>query len=142
MFRLFFAPQYEYHSYEGVVKNCKMFDYMKKWKSEGKIKHIGFSFHDSAEVLDKILSEHPEVEVAQIVVNYLDWESYYIQSKKCYETIREHGKKVLIMKPVKGGALAKVPEEVEKIFKTAEPKNSVAFCRKFGRRCSGNFWNV
>ena len=112
--------------YENVIKNFKMFDYMKKWKSEGKIKHIGFSFHDSAEVLDKILTENPEVEVVQIVVNYLDWESYYIQSKKCYETIRKHGKKVLIMEPVKGGALAKVPEEVEKIFKNFAPKNSVA----------------
>ena len=112
--------------YEGVVKNCKMFEHMKKWKAAGKIKHIGFSFHDSAEVLDKILTEHPEVEAVQIVVNYIDWESYYIQSKKCYETIRKHGKKVLIMEPVKGGTLAKAPAEVEKIFKTAAPENSVA----------------
>ncbi|MBQ7705271.1 MAG: aldo/keto reductase [Selenomonadaceae bacterium] len=112
--------------YEGVVKSCKMFDYLKKWKDAGKIKHIGFSFHDSAEVLDKILTEHPEVEAVQIVVNYIDWESYYIQSKKCYETIRKHGKKVLIMEPVKGGTLAKAPAEVEKIFKAAAPENSVA----------------
>ena len=112
--------------YENAVKNCHMFEHMQKWKSEGKIKHIGFSFHDSADVLDKILTEHPEVEAVQIVVNYLDWDSYYIQSRKCYETIRKHGKKVLIMEPVKGGTLAKVPESVEKILKAANPKISTA----------------
>ena len=98
-----------------------MFDYMKKWKLEGKIKHIGFSFHDNAEVLDKILTEHTGVEVVQIVINYLDGESYFIQSKKCYETIRKHGKKVLTMEP-----LAKVPVKVEKIFKNYSPEKSAA----------------
>lgn len=112
--------------YEGVVKSCHMFEHMKKWKADGKIKHIGFSFHDSADVLDKILTEHPEVEAVQIVVNYIDWDSYYIQSRKCYETIRKHGKKVLIMEPIKGGTLAKVPAAAEKLFKDAEPNLSIA----------------
>lgn len=89
-----------------------MFEHMKKWKEEGKIKHLGFSFHDSADVLDKILTEHPETDFVQIVVNYYDWEEGFIQSKKCYETIRKHGKEVVIMEPVKGGTLAKVPDAV------------------------------
>lgn len=99
--------------YDTYVKSCKMFDYMKKWKEEGKIKHLGFSFHDSADVLDKILTEHPETEFVQIVVNYYDWKEGFIQAKKCYETIRKHGKQVVIMEPVKGGTLAKVPQSVE-----------------------------
>ena len=60
--------------YDGVVKSCHMFEYMQRWKDEGKIRHIGFSFHDSADVLDRILSEHPEMEFVQIALNYLDWE--------------------------------------------------------------------
>lgn len=90
----------------GVVKNCHLFEHAQKWKEEGKIKHMGFSFHDSPEVLDQILTEHPEVEFVQIIINYFDWESYFIASRRCYEVIRKHGKKVVIMEPVKGGVLA------------------------------------
>lgn len=112
--------------YEGAVKNCRMFEHLQEFKAAGKIRHIGISFHDSADVLDKILSEHPEIEVVQIVVNYIDWDSYYIQSRKCYETIRRHGRKVLIMEPVKGGTLAKVPAAAEKLLKDAAPELSAA----------------
>lgn len=72
----------------GVVKNCHLFEHAQKWKEEGKIRHLGFSFHDSPEVLDQILTEHPEVEFVQIIVNYFDWESYFIASRRCYEVIR------------------------------------------------------
>lgn len=107
--------------YDGYIKSCHMFEHMVEWKKEGKIKHIGFSFHDSADVLDKILTEHPEVEFVQIVVNYYDWEEGFIQSKKCYDAIRKHGKQVVIMEPVKGGMLAKVPESVSKRMKELNP---------------------
>ena len=90
----------------GVVKTCHLFDHARKWKAEGKIRHIGFSFHDSAEVLDQILTENPDVEFVQIIINYFDWESYFIQSKACYDVIRKHGKQVVVMEPVKGGVLA------------------------------------
>ncbi len=112
--------------YEGAVKSCRMFEHLQKFKAAGKIKHIGISFHDSAEVLDKILTEHPEIDAVQIVVNYLDWESYYIQARKNYETIRKHGRQVLIMEPVKGGTLAKAPAAAEELLKKAAPNNSVA----------------
>lgn len=62
----------------GVIKNCHLFEHAQKWKEEGKIKHIGFSFHDSPEVLDQILTEHPEVEFVQIIINYFDWESVFV----------------------------------------------------------------
>lgn len=112
--------------YDTYIKSCKMFEHAIKWKNEGKIKHLGFSFHDSADVLDKILTEHPEVEFVQIVVNYYDWEEGFIQSKKCYETIRKHGKQVVIMEPVKGGTLAKVPDNVLSKMKELNPDLSPA----------------
>ena len=112
--------------YAKEVKACHMFEHLQQWKDEGKIRHIAFSFHDSADVLDKILDEHPEVEAVQIVVNYIDWEARLIQSKKCYETIRKHNRQVIIMEPVKGGLLAKAPAEAETLMKSLQPKKSVA----------------
>ena len=110
----------------GVVKNCHLFEHAQKWKEEGKIRHLGFSFHDSPEVLDQILTEHPEVEFVQIIINYFDWESYFIASRRCYEVIRKHGKKVVIMEPVKGGVLAQIPEAAEKKLRSIQPELSPA----------------
>ena len=90
----------------GVVKTCHLFDHARKWKAEGKVRHMGFSFHDSAELLDQILTENPDVEFVQIILNYFDWDSYFIQSKACYEVIRKHDKQIVVMEPVKGGVLA------------------------------------
>ena len=98
--------------YPAEVNACHLFDYMKKWKEQGKIRHIAFSYHDDAEHLDKILTEHPEVDAVQIVLNYYDWEELFIQSKKCYEVIVGHGKKVIVMEPVLSGmsSLSQVEE--------------------------------
>ena len=112
--------------YEGCIKSCGMFEFLQEMKKAGKIRHIGFSFHDSAEVLDRVLTEHPEVEFVQIVINYLDWNSRFIQSRKCYEIIRKHGKQVVIMETVKGGALAQVPLIAEALMKEADKGKSVA----------------
>lgn len=103
-----------------------LFDHLKAWKEQGKIRHIAFSFHDDAVYLDQILNEHPEVDAVQIVLNYYDWEEPFIQSKKCYEVIRRHGKKVIVMEPVKGGMLAKVPAGAESIFHDLDPAASPA----------------
>lgn len=110
----------------GVVKTCHLFDHAKKWLEEGKIKHLGFSHHSSAKLLDRILTEHPEVEFVQIALNYIDWESEFVQARECYETIRKHGKQVVIMEPVKGGGLAKVPSTVEKALREMNPDASAA----------------
>ena len=101
--------------YEEGVK-LGAFDFVQKMKAEGKIKHVGFSFHDTADVLDKILTEHPEMEFVQLQINYYDWESENVQSRKCYEVAVKHGVPVIVMEPVKGGTLAKVPESVEKML--------------------------
>ncbi|GHU12724.1 Fe-S oxidoreductase [Spirochaetia bacterium] len=93
------------------------FEFIKKLKADGKAKHIGFSFHDKADVLDKILSEHPEVDFVQLQINYIDWDDKGIQSRKCHETALKHGTPVVVMEPVKGGCLASLPEEADKLFK-------------------------
>lgn len=94
-------------------------------KEKGFVKHIGFSYHDNAELLDKVLTEHPEMEFVQLQINYLDWESEGVQSRKCYEVARKHKKPVIVMEPVKGGTLAKVPEAVEEHFKSYNENASI-----------------
>ena len=92
------------------------FEFLKKLKEKGLAKTIGFSFHDDAETLDLILTEHPEVEVVQLQINYLDWNGAVAQSGKCYEVAVSHGKEVIVMEPVKGGTLAKLTEGAMGIF--------------------------
>lgn len=103
-----------------------MWSWIQEMKAEGKIKHIGFSFHSTPEELEEILNKHPEMEFVQLQINYADWENPAIKSKKCYEVARKHGKPVIIMEPVKGGMLANPPEQVQKVFKEANPDASVA----------------
>ncbi len=110
----------------GIVKTTNLFDHAKKWKEEGKIRHLGISFHSSAKLLDRVLSEHPEIEFVQIALNPIDWDSELVQAGHCYEVIRKHGRKVIIMEAVKGGGLAKLPEEAETLLKAVHPDWSIA----------------
>lgn len=100
--------------------------FMQKTKEAGLTEHIGFSFHDTPDVLDKILTAHPETEFVQLQVNYADWNNPRVQSRACYETARAHGAQVLIMEPVKGGSLAVLPSDLRSILATAEPDRSIA----------------
>lgn len=103
----------------------RAWDFMKQVKAQGKAKHIGFSFHDSAEALEDILKNHPEMEFVQLQINYADWESDSVQSRKCYQVARKYNKPVIIMEPVKGGSLATMTPEVQKLFKDANPDASI-----------------
>lgn len=103
-----------------------MWDYLCELKEKGLVKHIGFSIHDNAEALDKILTEHPEMEFVQFQLNYDDWESPTIQARKCYEVALKHQKPIIVMEPVKGGLLANPTENVRKIFEDANPNASLA----------------
>ncbi|MCR4764710.1 MAG: aldo/keto reductase [Bacteroidaceae bacterium] len=94
-------------------------------KAKGLVKHMGFSFHDNAELLDEVLTAHPEMEFVQLQLNYLDWENEWVQSRKCYEVCVKHGKPVIVMEPVKGGTLAKVPQAAENLFRAANPAMSI-----------------
>lgn len=111
--------------YENSVKHGG-FEFMKELKKEGRAKHIGFSFHDKAEVLDRILTEHPEMEFVQLQINYIDWDSESVESRKCYEIAVKHNKPVIVMEPVKGGSLANIPEEAERLFREYHPNLSIA----------------
>ena len=103
------------------------FEWLKDKKEKGLVKHIGFSFHDSADILDKVLSEHPEMEFVQIQLNYIDWNSLSIQSEKCLEVCRKYKKPVIVMEPLKGGVLVKnVPENAKALFKKVRPDMGLA----------------
>ncbi len=100
-------------NHEGYEKHkrCNTFEKIKKLKEQGKIKHIGMSFHDTADCLDMILTEQPYMEVVQLQLNYLDYDDPTVQSRACYDVAVKHGKKVIVMEPVKGGALANLPHK-------------------------------
>ena len=103
-----------------------MWNWVMEKKKTGLIKHVGFSFHSTPEELEEILNAHPEMEFVQLQINYADWDNPAVQSRRCYEVARKHGKPVVIMEPVKGGMLATPPESVQNILKSAEPESSVA----------------
>ncbi len=103
-----------------------LWDFLAEQKKEGKIRHLGFSIHATADYLDKVLDQHPEMEFVQIQVNYSDWENGIIQSRRNYEVARKHGKPVVIMEPVKGGSLANLPAQAAEILKKANPAASQA----------------
>ena len=124
--------------YDDTLK-CGGFEFMKKLKEEGKAKHIGFSFHDRAELLDRILTEHSETEFVQLQINYIDWEDVNIESRKCYEVATKHKKPVIVMEPVKGGALANIPDEAAGLFKGYNPDLSVV---SWAVRFTASFENV
>lgn len=112
-------------NYETAQKLAS-FAFIQQKKKEGRIRQIGFSFHDNADLLEVILTAHPEVDFVQLQINYLDWDNESIQSRKCYEVARRHNKPVIVMEPVKGGMLAKVPEQAEKLFKEYHPDMSTS----------------
>ncbi len=101
-----------------TAQNFGTFDFVSRKKEEGLVRRMGFSFHDTPELLDRILTEHPEAEFVQLQLNYLDWDSAGVQSRRCYEVAVRHGKPVIVMEPVKGGTLASVPPKVEELFRS------------------------
>ncbi len=104
-----------------IAEKYGQFRFLREKKAEGTAKRIGFSYHDSASLLDKILTVHPEVDVVQLQINYLDWDTAGIESGRCYETCVRHGKKVIVMEPVKGGTLASLPEDAQRHLKSIHP---------------------
>lgn len=97
-------------------KDANAYQVAQQLKKEGKVRHVGLSFHDKADVLDMILTENPEVEVVQIQFNYRDYNDAGVQGKECLEVCRKHNKPVIVMEPVKGGALVNLPKPAQKVF--------------------------
>ena len=108
------------------------YDIAQQLKAEGKLRHVGISFHDSAEALDMILTDRPEIEIVQIQFNYADMEDPRVQSRACWEVCRKHGKPLLIMEPVKGGSLANLPAEAAALLPDGSPASyAVRFAAGF-----------
>ena len=122
-----------------VFERWGMWNWAKEMKAEGKIRHLGFSFHDNAETLKRILDAHADdAEFVQLQINYADWEDGSVQSRKVWEVARSYGKPVVIMEPVKGGMLANPPAPVLDILRAAEPDRSpVEWALRFALNTEG-----
>ena len=110
---------------------CKAYETAYGFKQEGLIRHFGISFHDKAEVLDRILTEHPEIEIVQIQFNYVDYEDASVESRKVYEVCEKHGKPVIVMEPVKGGSLVKLPEQADAILRGLNGGSNASYAIRF-----------
>ena len=126
------AGYFDYYLLHGVeagslphYEKYDCFTWLLEKKKQGLVKHAGFSFHDTPELLDEILTRHPQMEFVQLQINYLDWDSEWIRSREVYEVACKHHVPVIVMEPVKGGTLAKIPAEAEALFKAREPELSV-----------------
>lgn len=119
---------------------CRAFETVQALKAEGKVRHMGFSFHDKAEVLDRILTDHPEVEFVQIQFNYADYDDPGIESARCYEVCCRHGKPVVVMEPVKGGGLAgKLPPAARLILEELHGGSPASYALRFAAGFEQNF---
>lgn len=103
-----------------------LWDFVAEKKREGLIRNAGFSFHAGPELLDRLLSEHPEVDFVQLQINYADWENPSVESRANYEVARAHDKQIVVMEPIKGGNLANPPKEVAQLMDACRPNMSYA----------------
>ena len=115
----------------GKYTDCHAFELAQELKAAGKVRHVGFSFHDDAEFLEKVLTEHPEVEFVQLQFNYVDYEDPNVESRKCYEVCRAHGKPVMIMEPVKGGSLVNLPQNALDLMSSSPASYAIRYCAGF-----------
>lgn len=111
--------------------DTRAYEIVQELKAEGKVRHVGFSFHDSAAVLDQILTEHPEMEFVQLQFNYVDYEDPEVESRACYEVCRKHGKPVLVMEPVRGGSLINLPGEALELMENRPASFAIRYAAGF-----------
>lgn len=116
---------------------CKAYEEALKLKEEGYIKHLGMSYHDSADFLDSVLAEHPEVEFVQLQLNYIDFDDAVVQSRKCLEVCNRYGKPVSVMEPVRGGSLANLPENGQAVIKELGDASAASYALRFAAGCEG-----
>ncbi|CVI70717.1 Aldo/keto reductase family protein [Clostridiales bacterium CHKCI001] len=134
---------YLMHAQDGAIfekfKRCQAYETALLLKEQGKIRHLGISFHDKADVLERILTEYPQVEVVQIQFNYVDYEDASVESRKVYEVCEKHGKPVIVMEPVKGGSLVNLPQEAQQVFDDLHADMSYA---SYAIRFAAGFPNI
>ncbi len=120
-------------------KRCLAYEQASELKAEGKIRHLGISFHDSAEFLEQILTEYPQIEVVQLQFNYVDFDDPSVQSKKCYDVCRKYRKPVIVMEPVKGGNLVNLPEGAKAFFEELGSQSAASYAIRFAAGFEGIF---
>lgn len=120
-------------------KKCRAYETALELKAEGKIRHVGISFHDKAEILEQILTEYPQVEVVQIQLNYVDYDDAAVQARKCQEVCKKFGKPVIVMEPVKGGSLVNLPAEAQKVLDALKGGSNASYAIRFAAGCEGVF---
>ena len=118
-------------------KSCKAYETALELKSEGKFRHFGISFHDTADVLEQILIEYPQIEVVQIQFNYVDYDDPAVQSRKCYEVCKKYGKPVIVMEPVKGGNLANLPDDAKAVLDALQGGSPASYALRFAAGFDG-----
>ena len=112
-------------------RKCRAYETAFALKAEGKVRHVGISFHDRAEVLEQILSDYPEIEAVQIQFNYVDYNDPAVQSRKCYEVCVKHNKPVIVMEPVKGGNLVNLPEDAKAVLDELHGGSLASYALRF-----------
>ena len=112
-------------------KSCRAYETAFALKTEGKIRHVGISFHDRAEVLEQILTEYPQIEVVQLQFNYVDYDDPAVQSRKCYEVCRKFHKPVIVMEPVKGGNLVNLPKDAKAVLENLHGGSPASYAIRF-----------
>lgn len=118
-------------------KKCRAYETALEMKAEGKFKHFGISFHDTADVLEQILTEYPQIAVVQIQLNYVDYDDPAVQSRKCYEVCRKYGKPVIVMEPVKGGNLANLPDDAKAVLAALDGGSPASYTVRFAAGFDG-----
>ena len=118
-------------------KACRAYETALEFLKEGKIRYFGISFHDTAETLEKILTEYPQIQVVQIQLNYMDMDDPSVQSRKCLEVCRKYNKPAIVMEPVKGGNLVNLPEEAQKIFDTLGGGSNASYAIRYAASQEG-----
>ena len=121
----------------GHYRECRAYETAFALKAEGKVRHVGISFHDRAEVLEQILTDYPEIEAVQIQFNYVDYDDTAVQSRKCYEVCVRHGKPVIVMEPVKGGSLANLPEDAKAVLDALHGGSPASYAIRFAASFPG-----
>ena len=127
----FYLMHAQDHDNYQKFKRCRAYETVMELKAEGRIRHFGISFHDKAEVLDMILTEHPEIEVVQIQFNYVDYEDASVEAKNVYQVCEKHGKPVIVMEPVKGGSLVNLPAEADSILRGLNGGSNASYAIRF-----------
>lgn len=118
-------------------KDCRAYETAFDLKAEGKVRHVGISFHDKAEFLEQILRDYPQIEVVQIQFNYLDYDDPAVESRKCYEVCRKYQKPVIVMEPVKGGNLANLPEQAKSVLEALHGGSPASYAIRYAAGFEG-----